>query len=166
MTSAERLCLVAARSEALLSDFVVLFLIRWTMKHFGVRYVYFQPVFADVSPPLAFDDFLHPISALFNGGMFFVSGLPELIFAGMWFVYAVVMLSIFGRTLGMRQAGLVLVDKKGRKPNFLRVIIRQLVAPISSICWIGYWPAAFTAKASALHDLVSKTHLVYSKSNK
>ncbi len=162
MTSAERLCLVAARSEALLADFVLLFLIRWGLKHLGVEYVYFQPVLDDVSPPLAFSDFLHPASALFYGSMYFVSGLPELVLAGMWCLYAVVALSVFGRTLGMRQAGLSLVDLRGRRPGFGRVILRQLVAPISAICWLGYWQAGFAANAATLHDLASGTKVILS----
>jgi uncharacterized RDD family membrane protein YckC len=162
MTSAERLCLVAARSEGLLADFVLLFLIRWGLKHLGVEYVHFQPVLDDVSPPLAFSDFAYPASALFYGSMYFVSGLPELILAGMWCVYAIVALSVFGRTFGMRQAGLTLVDLQGHRPGLARIIVRQLVAPISAICWLGYLPAAFSANAVTLHDMASGTKMVLS----
>lgn len=163
MSSAERLILVAARSEGLITDFVLLFLIRWGLKYLGLEYVYFQPVLDDVSPPLAFSDFEYFGSALLYGSMYFVSGLPELVMAGMWCVYAVITLSLFGRTLGMRQAGLIIVDAQGRKPGFLRILLRQLLAPISSVCLIGYWPLGFTRDASALHDLISGTRLVYSK---
>jgi len=163
MTSAERLCLVAARSEALLADFVALFLLRWAMKHFGLEYVYFQPILDDVSPPLALSDLQYPASALFYGSMYFVSGLPELVLAAMWFVYATIALSLFGKTIGMWQSGVALVDKAGGKPGPVRVLIRQIVAPFSSICWIGYWPTGFSAGASTLHDLASGTRIVYAR---
>ncbi len=163
MSSAERLILVAARSEGLLADFVLLFLIRWGLKYLGLEYVHFQPVLSDVSPPFSFSDLKYPGSVILYGSMYFASGLPELVMAGMWCFYAVIALSIFGRTLGMHQAGLIIVDVNGRKPGFLRILIRQIVAPISSICLIGYWPLGFTCDASALHDLISGTRLVCSK---
>jgi len=94
--------------------------------------------------------------------MYFVSGLPELILAGMWCVYAIVALSVFGRTFGMRQAGLTLVDLQGHRPGLARIIVRQLVAPISAICWLGYLPAAFSANAVTLHDMASGTKMVLS----
>ncbi len=166
MTSAERLCLIAARSEALLADFVILFLLRWAMKYLGVEYVYFQPVLDQASPPLALADLHHPASALLYGTMYFVSGLPELILAGMWFLYMLIGLSIFGQSLGMRQAGIRIVGPKGGKPGFFRVLIRQLIAPISAVCWIGYWPLAFTRDAAALHELASGTRLVYVEKSK
>ena len=84
MQSWERLCLVAARSEALLLDFIVLFLFRLGLRYAGLDYVYFQPVLADVSPPFAISDFVHPASVILYGSMFFVSGLPALVFAGLW----------------------------------------------------------------------------------
>lgn len=161
MNSAERLCLVAARSEALLADFVVLFLIRWGLKYLGVEYFHFQPVLGNVSPPISIDEFQYPLSALFWGSMYFVSGLPELILAGMWVLYSTICIAMFGKTIGMRQAGITLVDQRGRKPGLAKVLVRQLVAPFSSILWIGYWPMIFLPHASTLHDLVSRTHLVY-----
>jgi len=161
MTSAERLCMVAARSEALLADFVVLFLVRWGLKYIGVEYFYFQPVLDQTSPPLSLSDFQYPASAIFYGTMYFVSGLPELILAGMWGLYALVMLPLFGQTLGMRQVGIALAKKDGGRPGILRVLIRQLVAPLSSIALLGYWTAIFARDASALHDLASGTKIVY-----
>lgn len=161
MTSAERLCMVAARSEALLADFVLLFLIRWGLERVGVQYFYFQPVLDQTSPPLSFADLHYPASALLYGTMYFLSGLPELVLAGMWAVYAFLTLSIFGQTLGMRQAGIALTDLSGNRPGVLRVLVRQIVAPLSSIALLGYWPVAFARDASALHDLVAGTKMVY-----
>ena len=162
MTSAERLCMVAARSEGLLVDFVIVFLIRWGLKALGLDYVYFQPVLEDVAPPLIFSDlWQHPASALFWGSMYFASGLPAVIFTAIWGVYAVLTISIFGQTLGMRHAGVVLVDAGGRKPALWRILLRQLLVPVSSIAWLGYIPAGFTPNAEALHDLVSRTRVVY-----
>jgi uncharacterized RDD family membrane protein YckC len=153
--------MIAARSEALLADFVVLFLIRWALNHAGLDYVYCQPVLSETAPPLALADFHYPGSAIFYGTMYFVSGLPELILAGMWVIYSVVALSVFGRTLGMRQAGTKLVSANGGEPGFARIVLRQLVAPVSSILWIGYWPAGFTRNAETLHDLISGTRVVF-----
>ena len=161
MTSAERLCMVAARSEALLADFVILFLVRWGLKYLGVHYIYFQPVLDQTQPPLSPSDFDYPASAILYGTMHFVSGLPELILAGMWFVYATVAISRFGQTLGMRQAGIVLRDLNGGKPGFLRVLLRQVIAPLSSVALVGYWPVAFSRYASALHDIISGTRMGY-----
>lgn len=163
MTSAERMVMVAARSESLLADFVVLFLARWALKYADLDYLYYQPFWDQASPPLALADFHYPASALFYGSMYFVSGLPEVVFAGLWFVYAVVMLSLFGQTLGMRQAGITIVDENGRRPGIGRIIVRQMIAPISSIGWIGYWCAAFAPHASTLHDLISRTRIVYTE---
>ncbi|MCX8053371.1 MAG: RDD family protein [Armatimonadetes bacterium] len=161
MTSAERLCIVAARSEGLLVDFVLIFLVRWGLKLVGADYLYFQPFLSDVAPPLSLEDFRYPASALFWGAMYFSSGMPEVIFFGAWFVYAVLTLAFFGRTLGMRQAGLVLVDATGRKPVFWRIVLRQLLMPVSSIAWLGFVFAGFTPNAEAFHDLVSGTRVTY-----
>ena len=163
MTSAERLCLIAARSEALLADFVILFLIRWALNYAGVDYVYYQPVLGQAAPPLSLADFHYPGSAIFYGTMYFVSGLPELILAGMWVVYSTVALSIFGKTLGMRQAGTKLIRANGGSPGLARIVLRQLVAPVSSILWIGFWPAAFTRNAETLQDLISGTRVVFAE---
>jgi len=163
MTSAERMCIVAARSEGLLVDFVVLFLLRWGLKLLGLDYLNFQPVLDQVSPPFVLADFVHPASALFNASMYFASGMPELILAGLWIVYAILAISIFGQTLGMRQAGTRLVDRKGAKPAFWRVVIRQLFVPVSAICWIGFIPAGFTDGASTVHDLISGTRVVFAE---
>ncbi len=161
MTSAERLCMVAARSEGLLVDFVLVFLVRWGLKFAGVDYVYFQPVLADVSPPLALGDFAYPASALFWGSMYFSCGIPEVIFAGLWLVYAVIGLALFGKTLGMRQAGIMLTDRDGRKPAFGRILLRQLLVPVSSIAWLGFVFAGFTPNAETFHDLASGTRVAY-----
>lgn len=161
MTSAERLCMVAARSEALLADFVVLFLIRWGLEWLGVEYIYHQPILDQTSPPLALSDMQYPASAIFYGTMYFVSGLPELVLAGMWGVYALIALSIFGQTLGMKQAGIRLVRLDGSKVGFARVLFRQIIAPFSSIAWLGYWWVAFARDASMLHDLLAGTKMVY-----
>jgi uncharacterized RDD family membrane protein YckC len=161
MTSAERLCLVAARSEGLLVDFVFVFLLRWGLKLLGFGYVYYQPVLAGIDLPITLQDFSHPAGALFYGSMYFASGLPMLVFAGMWCLYGIIALSLFGQTLGMRQAGLMLVDQKGRKPAFLRVVVRQLLVPVSSIALWGFVFSGFTPNAEAFHDLVSRTRIVY-----
>jgi uncharacterized RDD family membrane protein YckC len=161
MTSAERLCMVAARSEGLLVDFVIVFLVRWGLKLLGLDYVYFQPVLTDVAPPLTLSDLGHPASALFWGTMYFSSGMPAVIFAGMWCIYGVLTLSLFGQTLGMRHAGVVLVDANGSRPPFRRILLRQLLVPVSSIAWFGYIFAGFTPNAEAFHDLVSRTRVVY-----
>lgn len=161
MTSAERLCMVAARSEALLIDFVIVFMLRWGVKALGVDYLYFQPVLDQVSPPLSIEDFRYTASALFWGAMFFSCGMPEVFFAGMWFVYSVLSLSIFGKTIGMRQAGIRLVDLQGNKPSVIRIIVRQALLPISSIAWLGFIPAGFTPYAETFHDLVSRTRVVF-----
>ncbi len=161
MTSAERLCMVAARSEGLLADFVVLFMIRWGLERVGVEYTYFQPILDQTSPPLTFADFDYPGSALLYGTMYFVSGLPELVLAGMWCVYGMISLSIFGQTLGMKQAGTRLVDLSDRRPAVWRIVLRQLIAPISSIAWLGYWVVVVSPNASPLHDLVSGTKMIY-----
>ena len=161
MTSAERLCMVAARSEGLLVDFVLVFLVRWGLKWLWVDYVYFQPVLADVAPPLRLGDLAYPASALFWGSMFFSSGMPEVIFACIWGLYAVVTLSFLGQTLGMRHAGIKLVDADGGKPSLWRIVLRQLLVPVSSIGWFGFIFAGFTPNAEAFHDLVSRTRVVY-----
>ena len=161
MTSAERLCLVAARSEGLLVDFVLVFLVRWGIKLLGVGYFSYQPVLPGAQLPITVEDFSHPASTLFYGSMYFASGLPLLIFAGMWCLYGIIAISLFGQTLGMRQAGLVLVDGKGRKPAFPRIVLRQLLVPVSSIALWGFVFAGFTANAEAFHDLVSGTRVVY-----
>ncbi len=162
MTSAERLCMVSARSEALLADFVLLFLIRWGLKYLGISYVYYQPVLSEAAPPLYLADVInYPASSIFYGTMFFLSGLPELLLAGMWIIYAFVTLSLFGRTLGMWQAGIVLRTVDGKRPGIVRVLVRQIVAPLSSVAWIGYWPMAFSRQASALHDIISGTRMEY-----
>jgi|YNPNPStandDraft_1061719.scaffolds.fasta_scaffold05218_6 uncharacterized RDD family membrane protein YckC len=161
MTSAERLCVVAARSEALLVDFVLLFLVRWGLKWLGVDYVYFQPFLDDVAPPLSAADLAYPASALFWGAMYFSCGLPEVVFAGMWFAYAVLTGALFGRTLGMRHAGIMLADASGRTPPFWRVLLRQLLVPVSSIAWLGFVFAGFTPNAEAFHDLIARTRVVF-----
>ncbi|MGQ9455775.1 MAG: RDD family protein [Armatimonadota bacterium] len=161
MTSAERLCMVAARSEALLVDFVIVFLVRWGLKSVGVDYLYFQPVLDQVSPPLSLEDLRHTASALFWGTMFFSCGMPEVITALIWFVYAVVSLVLFGKTIGMRQAGLLLVAARGRKPSLGRIIVRQLLLPISSIAWLGFVPSGFTPYAETFHDLMSQTRVIF-----
>ncbi len=161
MTSAERLVIVAARSEALLIDFVVVFVIRWGLKWLGWDYVYFQPVLDQVAPPLSFEDFRYTASALFWGTMFFSCGMPEVILAGVWLVYSVICLSAFGKTLGMRHSGVVLVDARGAKPSIGQIIVRQLLVPVSSIAWLGFIPAGFTAHAETFHDLVSRTYVTF-----
>lgn len=161
MTSAERLCMVAARSEALLMDFVVVFIIRWGLRYAGVDYLYFQPFLDQVSPPLSLEDLRYTASALFWGMMFFSCGMPEVITALIWFVYAVVGLALFGKTIGMRHAGIMLVDAQGRKPSLFRIIIRQLLLPVSSIAWLGFVPSGFTPYAETFHDLVSRTRVIF-----
>ncbi|MGC8863550.1 MAG: RDD family protein [Armatimonadota bacterium] len=161
MTSAERLCMVAARSEALLVDFVLLFLVRWGLKWAGLDYVYFQPFLADVAPPLSLADLAYPASALFWGATYFSCGLPEVIFAGMWFAYSVLAIALFGRTLGMRHAGLQLVDAQGGRTPFLRILVRQLLVPASSVAWLGFVFAGFTPNAETFHDLISRTRVVF-----
>ena len=42
-----------------------------------------------------------------------------------------------------------------------RVLLRQLLVPVSSIAWLGYISAGFTPNAEALHDLISRTRVVY-----
>ena len=61
----------------------------------------------------------------------------------------------------MRNAGTILKDKKGGRPKFYQVIVRELIAPLSSIAWLGYWCAAFTRYPMALHDMISGTRIVY-----
>lgn len=164
MTSAERLCMVSAKSEALLADFVFLFLIRWGLKYLGVEYVYYQPVLDQAAPPLYLADVInYPASSIFYGTMFFASGLPELLLAAMWGVYAFAALCLFGKTLGMWQAGLVLRTVEGKRAGPLRVLVRQIIAPISSIAWIGYWPVGFSRHASTLHDIISGTRVDYAE---
>ncbi len=161
MNSADRMVMIAARSQGILIDFVLVSLVRWGLKAIGLHYVYYQPVLRGASPPLTLADLAHPASALFYGGMYFVSGLPELIFAGMWCGYAIITISVFGQTFGMRNAGTILKDKKGGRPKFYQVIVRELTAPLSSIAWLGYWSAAFTRYPMALHDMISGTKIVY-----
>ncbi len=162
MTSAERLCIVAARSEGLLVDFVIVFLARWGLKLLGLGYANFQPVLSEVAPPLRPGDVLaYPASAVFWEMTHLSSGMPELVFAGMWCLYAVLAMSLFGKTIGMRQAGTMLADAEGRKPSFWRVLLRQLLVPVSSVVWIGFIFSGFTPNAEAFHDLVSRTRVVY-----
>ncbi|MDH7601818.1 MAG: RDD family protein [Armatimonadota bacterium] len=161
MTSAERMVMVAARSEALLVDFVIVFVIRWGLKWLGVDYLYFQPILDQVAPPLSFEDFRYTASALFWGTMFFSCGMPEVILAGVWFAYSVICLSTLGKTLGMHHAGVILRNSEGSKPSVFQIIVRQLLVPISSIAWLGFIPAGFTPHAETFHDLVSRTYVAF-----
>ena len=71
MNSADRMVMIAARSQGILIDFVLVSLVRWGLKALGLHYVYYQPVLRGASPPLTLADLAHPASALFYGGMYF-----------------------------------------------------------------------------------------------
>ena len=164
MKSWDRLCLVAARSEGLLIDFILVFLIRWGLNVLGLDYLNFEPVGSCSGPPFGPQDFVdNPGSTLFYGSMYFASGLPEVYTTLLWFLYAFVSIAIFRKTLGMRQAGVELVDLKGQRPRLSQILLRQVLFPVSSICWLGYIVAGFSDGASAFHDLVSRTRVVYSE---
>lgn len=150
--------MLAARTQGLITDFLLIFLIRWALKFAGLQYIHLSSVVPRdwwaINPDTTFATMLY-------GGMYFVSGLPELIFAGMWMIYAIICLMLCGQTVGMRTVGVRLVDVRGMKPSLLRIVLRQLISPISAVFWIGYLVAWIAPKAATLHDLIAGTHPEY-----
>lgn len=160
MWLAERMCIMAARTQGLIADFLIVFLVRWALKGFGLGYFRLDQVLAADSAPF------EPAGiwqTLLLDSIYFASGFPELFLGCIWAVYAVVFLAAFGQTPGMKWVGIKLVDNRGGRPGVLRVILRQVLAPVSSPFWLGYLIAWVTPRAAALHDILSGTRVVYAR---
>lgn len=158
MWLADRMCMMAARTQGLITDFLLVFLVRWGLKALGLDYIRFNELLEIGFPPV------EPSGAgqmLLYGSVYFASGLPELVLAGIWAVYAIVFLAASGQTIGMQWVGVRLVDTVGAKPAIWRVVLRQIVSPLSSPYWLGYLIAWVTPQAAALHDLLSGTRVEY-----
>lgn len=163
MWLADRMCMLAARTQGLITDFLLVFLVRWGLKDMGLGYVRFNELLSVEFPPTEPSG---PAQMMLYGSIYFTSGLPELVLAGMWFVYAVVFLAAFGQTLGMQWVGVRLVDSRGMRPSIWRVILRQVFWPLSSPYWAGYLIAWVTPQAAVLHDLISGTRVEYAGRDK
>lgn len=74
-----------------------------------------------------------------------------------FFYYPLLESSSWQATIGKRLMGLRVTDIKGTRISFLRALARYLSKILSSIFFIGYIMAGFTAKKQALHDLIAGT---------
>jgi uncharacterized RDD family membrane protein YckC len=77
------------------------------------------------------------------------------------FVYYVVCLSLFGKTIGMMLLGLRVVRADGRKPGPARAAVRTLAYTISSILMLGFLWIAIDNRRQAWHDKIAHTFVVY-----
>jgi uncharacterized RDD family membrane protein YckC len=79
-----------------------------------------------------------------------------------WLYWATMESSPWQATLGKRIFGLVVVDLTGKRISFARATGRYFAKVLSSLFFIGFIMAAFTARKQALHDMLAST-LVVSK---
>lgn len=158
MWLADRMVMLAARTQGLITDFLLVFVVRWGLKGVGLKYVRFNELLSIEFPPTEPSG---PLQYMLYGSIYFTSGMPEILLAGMWFVYAVVFLAACGQTLGMQWVGVRLVDAHGGRLPFWRVLLRQIVWPVSGIFWIGYLIAWVTPQGAALHDLIAGSRAEY-----
>lgn len=160
MWLADRLCMLAARTQGLITDFLLIFFVRLIMKWLGVNYLRLDMLLPE--DWVAMDDLSTGVMIIY-WSMYFVSGLPQVIFAGIWMVYGLACLTIYGQTVGMWTVGVKLVDRNGNKPGFLRVLLRQVISPFSSVLWLGYLVAWVTPRAETLHDFIAGLHPEYTR---
>lgn len=66
-----------------------------------------------------------------------------------------------GQTIGMRAWRLKLIDNEGNNPSIKQCLLRCLLAPISiAILFGGYWWCWIDKEGRALHDRLTKTHVL------
>lgn len=63
--------------------------------------------------------------------------------------------SYWQATPGKRLLRIYVTDLHGRRVSFARALLRTLAKQISAPFFLGYFPAAFTARKQALHDLLA-----------
>jgi uncharacterized RDD family membrane protein YckC len=92
-----------------------------------------------------------------------IMGLTALIALGAQFFYfASGEASAVQGTLGMRSIGLKVTDMKGNRITFNTGIARHFMRIIGAIpLYLGYFMCAFTEKKQTLHDLSTKTLVVW-----
>lgn len=82
---------------------------------------------------------------------------PNLILLFIYFIYYLVLESIFGKTLGKLVTGSRVVDKNNEKASFWKIVVRTLLR-FSYFDWLSY---AF-GQVQGTHDVISRTKLVRS----
>ena len=81
---------------------------------------------------------------------------PILIWLGLVFVYTLTLELTLGQTIGKRLLNLVMVDRYGRRPEAIMVLIRNLLRIVTLLTLgLGYIWAAFDTERRTFHDWVS-----------
>ena len=76
-------------------------------------------------------------------------------------VYATVGSLMGGRTLGLRLAGIRLVDDRGRTPAPTVTLARSLLGAVSAaLLGLGFWVALVDRRGQTLHDKLTSTFIV------
>lgn len=105
-----------------------------------------------------------------SAGASFVDGSYIILGQLIWFVisllyWPVMESSASQATLGKRIIGIEVTDLNGKRMSFLHALLRNLAKIISSIpLCIGYLLAAFTPRKQALHDMLTKSMVVRTRS--
>jgi uncharacterized RDD family membrane protein YckC len=103
---------------------------------------------------------------LFNLGDGQIESALEALVAGIaglvsFFLYTVLCLVVFGKTVGMMLLGLRVVRADGRKPGVGRAAIRTLAYVVSAIFMLGFAWIAIDNRRQAWHDKIARTFVVY-----
>lgn len=109
--------------------------------------------------------FVNPIFQLLNiekGTSMFSA--YEIIGAGIFFFYFVLMTKFFQQTLGKMIFGLRVISLTSERLSWNDVLFREFIGRyISKTLWISYVVVAFTKKKQGLHDLFSDTTVILEK---
>ena len=69
--------------------------------------------------------------------------------------------NLAGRTVGLEEMGLRVVDGTGQAPGAVRALVRAFVWLLSSgLASFGFWMALFHPRTRTLHDMASGTYVV------
>jgi uncharacterized RDD family membrane protein YckC len=102
-----------------------------------------------------------------NNGVYSLSGLLALVPFIFWFIYFIVMESVFSATLGHILFNLKVVGDDNGRISFIEVFIRHIIDPMD-FCFFGI-PAIIcithTPLNQRLGDLVAKTIVIIDKEN-
>ncbi len=80
----------------------------------------------------------------------------------LFWAYNVVMIKMFGSTVGKMALGLKVTDEEGNAPDWTTIIIREVVGKMVSliILGIGYLMVIWDDNRQALHDKIAETLVV------
>jgi uncharacterized RDD family membrane protein YckC len=87
-----------------------------------------------------------------------VAGVSGLI---SFFLYTVLCLVVFGKTVGMMLLGLRVVRADGRKPGLGRAALRTVAYLVSAIFMLGFAWIAIDNRRQGWHDKIARTFVVY-----